>query len=290
MVELGHRARPGRHQPAAVEQDHDLLAALRLQLHRHRLVAPCGGLPVDPAGVVARYVVAQAGEGGRRARRPGPALAGPVGHAPAESQLVLPDRQHVRVNSRPLWCRQPDLACPPAAPAPDPEIDGAEIERSPLGRVDRVDGDPLAAAVEAAPNLAPIRMELVRDMVRQHHLEACGAAVPGPDQDLLPCAERERVGQVAPGFPADPGRQGGRVADDQDHQDGVVGDRRQPEPGTELGERDEDGTDAGGDQQAGAREQPAEAVADPSQRGGVTWAMTASRTLSEVLPATSASG
>ena len=127
-------------------------------------------------------------------------------------------------------------------------------------------------------------------MVGQDRFEACRSAVPSPDQDLLPGAERERVGQVAAGLPADPGRQGSRVADDEDNQDGVVGDRREPEPGSKLGERDEDRTDAGGDEQARAREQPTEAVGDPSQRGGVTWATTASRTLSEVLPATSASG
>jgi hypothetical protein len=69
----------------------------------------------------------------------------------------------------------------------------------------------------------------------------------------------------------------------------VVGDRRQPEPGAELGERDENGAGADGQQEARSGQQPAKPV-QASQRGGVTWATTPSSTLSEVLPATSASG
>ena len=59
IVELAAAAEARRHQPAAVEQQHHVLAALDFVLRDHELPAPRGGLPIDRAKRVAVAPFAQ---------------------------------------------------------------------------------------------------------------------------------------------------------------------------------------------------------------------------------------
>ena len=185
MVELGEHARRRRHQPAAVEQEHHLLAALGLQLDRHRLVAAGGRFPVDAPEVVAGQVVAQAREGGGGARRPSPPLAGPERHAAAQCELVAADGQDVGIDGGLFGDRDADLAHPEAARTPAAEVQRAESEGAPAGGTAAVLDDQLSALVEAPPDLAGGGAQAGRCVVGDDRFEACRRTVPDADQDQL---------------------------------------------------------------------------------------------------------
>jgi hypothetical protein len=63
-------------------------------------------------------------------------------------------------------------------------------------------------------------------VVAQRRLETGRAPVPGSDQYLLVGAQGERGGQVAGRLPAAPGGERGSVADGEDGERRVIGDRR----------------------------------------------------------------
>jgi len=63
VIELVERARGRSHQAAAIKRDHHLLAAFRLDLDDHRMVAPGCRRPAHAPYVVATNVVPESGEG-----------------------------------------------------------------------------------------------------------------------------------------------------------------------------------------------------------------------------------
>ena len=166
VVELGEQPGGRRHQPAAVERDNGLLPALGFHLHHHRAVAAGGGFPVDPAHLVARQVVAQAGESRGGTRRAGSPEPGHEAHPASQHQLIALDGEHVRINGRGLVGLDPHLADQPAARAPAAQVDRPEAIGTAVRRLDIVLDGEETIPIEDPGADASVRTQLRRDVVR----------------------------------------------------------------------------------------------------------------------------
>src|SRR5579859_930426 len=113
MVELLEVAGGRGHQPSAVDGDHDLLAALGLDLDHNGPVATCSRSPADPPDIVAANIVPQPGERRRRSRWTGAPQSGHRAQSAPQAELDTLDGNHVRKDSDLTRMRQPDLPTPP---------------------------------------------------------------------------------------------------------------------------------------------------------------------------------
>ena len=250
MVQLGQQ--PGRrgHQATAVKGDDRLLTALGFDLHHHRSVAARGRLPADASHLVTRQVIAQAGECGGCARRPGPAQPGHDSHPAAQHQLVTLDGKDVGVDGGLLLRLDSDLAGQPAAGPPAPKVDRAETVGPAVGRLDRVFDRQQAFTVEPPGEHAPVRPEVGGYVVGQLGRESGGVAVRNQHLDRLDFAQRERLGQNAARHEARPARETPRIRQDESSHRRVIEERHDDEYRAQQQKQEQDGT---GDQ---CRQQP----------------------------------
>ena len=304
VVELVQVASRRGHEAPAVERDHHLLPALRLDLDDHRAVAPGGRGPAHAPHIVTTHVVAQAGERGRRAGRPRPPHAGHRAEPAPQRELDALDRDDVRKNRDLLRFRQLDLTAPPPVFAPDLQVDGAKPIGASLRRKCAVGQPEPSAGVESACDLTRLRPQPRRSVVRHLGQQACSGSVLDRHRDLFGLAKRERFGGRAPNRVTGPARHEGEVSRRDDHKTGVIDDGDQSEHRRNHGQRDQTRADGDGRDEPGlGREAPNEAQAAHQRlgligaarrarlyRGGTTRLATASSTLSGVWPATSASG